>query len=203
MIVGAILLAISLPLAFVKFHYGPPGGSGVVDGHRIVAFNETITTWRFAHAATWSHILPFFGFVALRFVALSLDAEPASIGAGILYAIVYITFLVGCVLFVGLAVEFGHTVMPPGGREGLLPALHGSPYHVTAGDIPATPYFSSSLGWGWWTMAVGILISALTMWKKMLVALGTLAAALVVFGIVDLIFHVGIDSAIMRWIARF
>ncbi|GAA2044564.1 hypothetical protein GCM10009839_55350 [Catenulispora yoronensis] len=202
MLVGAVLMAISLPLAFISFHYAPPGGSGVVDGHKIQAFTETISTWRFAHVATWSHILPFFLFVFIRLAAMLAEADAARIGGGVLHAILHITFLVGCVLFIGLAVQFGHTTMPSNGQQGLLPALHGSPYKVSTGEVQSTPYLTSSLGLGWWLMTAGILIGALSMWRTLLVSLGALIAALIVFGIVDLIFHTGIDSGILRWIDR-
>jgi hypothetical protein len=55
MILGAIIMTVSLFLTLFTVTFSPPGGSALVGGHHINAFQETISGWSFATTALWAH----------------------------------------------------------------------------------------------------------------------------------------------------
>jgi ABC-type sugar transport system permease subunit len=190
----ALLAGLFLPLFTVR--YAPPGGSGLVDGHPMAAFTETITGWQFIDSAHWTELLYVLGLLILPAVTLiawlfGLDAaqyvtKPVLALCGTLAA-------AGCLLVLGLGLMANPLVMPEGGEKQILPALHTDPF--TSGyqqmvqalglNSPPTPHFVASFGSGWFVLAAALLIVLVALWRWVGYVAVILAAVLVVLRFTD------------------
>jgi hypothetical protein len=54
--VAALALLIGLFLPLFTVTYAPPGGAGIVNGHPMNAFTETVSGWRFITTARWTEL---------------------------------------------------------------------------------------------------------------------------------------------------
>ncbi|TWF82844.1 hypothetical protein FHX73_14326 [Kitasatospora viridis] len=196
MLIGAALLAVALFLPVLSFRYAPPGGAGIVAGHSIKAFTDPITGWQLAQQS-WSHIRLFFGFVIVRLllpIAPGLAAQvrrKLQVSASYSHALVHILFVVALLAMIGLAVAVGTVVMPANGEAGIADSLHNTKSIIPGDSVPAdandpgTPYLAASLGAGFYFLAAGMLVSAVSMWRKVVLAFVALIAVIIVLSFID------------------
>lgn len=174
--VGAVLVLIGLLLPLFTVHFNPPGGSAIVDGHRIHSFTETITGWQFATTARWTDILYVLGLLILPVLTLILTLT----GAGAVQfltkpamALFQIVVAIGWLLLLGLGLLENYLVMPAGGKKAVLASFHTDPFSTGYQKVldrlglnhPPTPHFSGSFGAGWFLLLIGIIVGMVGLWR--------------------------------------
>ncbi len=190
----ALLVGLFLPLFTVR--YAPPGGSGVVNGHSMAAFTETVSGWQFITTAHWTELLYVLALLVLP--AATLIAWRAGLGAAQyvtkpVMALCGTLVAAGCLLVLGLGLLARPLVMPAGGRNAILSSLHADPftsgYQLTAQTLglnsPPTPDFLASFGAGWFVLAAAVLIVLIALWRWVAYVAVILAAMLVIFRFAD------------------
>jgi hypothetical protein len=190
----ALLVGLFLPLFTVR--YAPPGGSGVVSGHPMAAFSETVTGWQFVTTAHWTELL--YVLVLVILPVATLIACLAGLGAARhvtrpVIALCATLAAAGCVLVLGLGLLAKPLVMPAGGKQQILAALHTDPftsgYHQTALALglngSPTPHFAASFGAGWFVLAAALLIVLITLWRWVAYVAVLMAAVLILFRFTD------------------
>jgi hypothetical protein len=190
----ALLVGLFLPLFTVR--YAPPGGSGVVYGHPVGAFAETVTGWQFIATARWTELLYVVGLLALP--AVTLIAWLAGLGAAQyvtkpVMALCGTVVAAGCLLVLGLGLLARPLVMPAGGPTAILSSLHTDPfssgYQQTVQALglnnPPTPDFLASFGTGWFVLAAALLVVLIALWRWVAYVAVILAAVLVIFRFTD------------------
>jgi hypothetical protein len=194
--VAALALLVGLFLPLFTVSYAPPGGSGVVNGHSMGAFTETVTGWQFITTAHWTELLYVLGLLVLPVV--TLIAWRAGLGAAQyvakpVMALCGTVVAAGCLLVLGLGLLAKPLVMPAGGEHAILSSLHTDPF--TSGyqqtvqalglNSPPTPDFLASFGAGWFVLAAAVLIVLLALWRWVAYVAVILAAVLVIFRFTD------------------
>jgi hypothetical protein len=190
----ALLVGLFLPLFTVR--YAPPGGSGIVDGHLMAAFSETVTGWQFITTAHWTELLFVLALLILPVVTLIAGlaghgraqyvTKPVIALCGTLAA-------AGCVAVLGLGLLANQLVMPEGGKQQVLSALHTDPF--TSGyrqtvqalglNSTPTPHFAASFGAGWFVLAAALLVVLIALWRWVAYVAVILVAVLVIFRFTD------------------
>jgi hypothetical protein len=194
--VAALALLVGLFLPLFTVSYAPPGGSGVVNGHSMGAFTETVTGWRFITTAHWTELLYVLGLLVLPVV--TLVAWWAGLGAAQyvtkpVMALCGTVVAAGCLLVLGLGLLAKPLVMPAGGQSAILSSLHTDPftsgYQQTVQALglnrPPTPDLLASFGIGWFVLAAAVLIALLALWRWVAYVAVILAAVLVIFRFTD------------------
>ncbi len=190
----ALLVGLFLPLFTVS--YAPPGGTGLVYGHPVGAFSQTVTGWQFISTAHWTELLYVLGLLVLPVV--TLIAWLAGLGAAQyitkpVMALCGTVVAAGCLLVLGLGLLAKPLVMPTAGQHAILSSLHTDPfssgYQQTAQALglnnPPTPDFVASFGTGWFVLAAALLIVLIALWRWVAYVAVILAAVLIIFRFTD------------------
>jgi hypothetical protein len=194
--VAALALLVGLFLPLFTVSYAPPGGSGIVYGHPVGAFTETVSGWHFIATAHWTELLYVLGLLILPVV--TLVAWLGGLGAAQyitkpVMALCAVVAASGCLLVLGLGLLAKPLVMPAAGQNAILSALHTDPfssgYQQTVRALglnnPPTPDFIASFGTGWFVLAAALLIVLVALWRWVAYVAVILAAVLVVFRFTD------------------
>jgi hypothetical protein len=167
---GAILMFIGFFFTLFTVRYAPPGGSGIVGGHRISAFTDAIGGWQFAFDAQWTHLLAAIGIFVTPIIVLVFNkATDGSIRylAHPLQALWTAILAFGWLGILGIGILEGYLTMPANGEQGILPSFEANPlapgYQGVPG--PVTPHFTPSFGIGFWLVLAGLVIGALGVWQ--------------------------------------
>lgn len=190
----ALLVGLFLPLFTVR--YAPPGGVGIVNGHPMGAFTESVTGWQFISTAHWTELLYVLGLLVLP--VATLIAWLAGLGAAQyvtkpVMALCGTVVAAGCLLVLGLGLLAKPLVMPTGGESAILSSLHTDPfssgYQQTVQALglnsPPTPDFLASFGTGWFVLAAAVLIVLIALWRWVAYVAVILAAVLIIFRFTD------------------
>lgn len=193
---GALLLLTGLFLPLFTVHYTPPGGSGIVNGHPVAAFSETVSGWRFAATARWTAPLYVLGLVVLPLATLvlyKLGLGAARFVTHPVMAFLGIVVAAGWLAYLGLELLPKNLVMPTGGEDEILASFHTDPlssgYQQTMQALglnnPPTPDLAASFGVGWFVLAAAILIGLVALWRWVAYIAVILIAVLLILRFTD------------------
>ena len=194
--IAALALFTGLFLPLFKVTYAPPGGAGVVNGHPVNAFTETVSGWRFIATARWTELVYVLALLILPLA--TLIAWLAGFGAvqyvtKPLIALCGTVLAAGCLLVLGLGLLAKPLVMPKGGEKYVLSSLHTDPFssgyqrslQLLGLNNPPTPDFLASFGVGWYVLAAALGITLLVLWRWTAHVTVLLAAMLIIFRFTD------------------
>lgn len=194
--VAGLVLLIGLFLPLFTVAYAPPGGSGIVNGHPMGAFTETVTGWQFISTAHWTEFLYVLGLLVLP--VLTLVAWLGGLGAAQyvtkpVIALCGTVLTAGCLLVLGLGLLAKPLVMPAAGQHAVLSSLHTDPfssgYQQTVQALglnsTPTPHLVASFGAGWWVLAAALLVVLIALWRWVAYVAVIMAAVLVIFRFTD------------------
>ena len=191
----ALLIGLFLPLFTVT--YAPPGGAGVVNGHPMNAFTETVSGWRFITTARWTELACVLTLLVLP--VATLVAWLAGFGAAQyvtkpVIALCGTVLATGCLLVLGLGLLANPLVMPEGGQDYILSSLHIDPFSsgyqqtvqlLGLNNNPPTPHFLASFGVGWYVLAAALGVTLLVLWRWTAHVAVLLAVVLIIFRLTD------------------
>lgn len=190
----AFFIGLFLPLFTVS--YAPAGGAGVVNGHSMNAFSETVSGWRFITTARWTELVYVLALLILPLA--TLIAWRAGLGAAQyvtkpVIALCGTVLATGCLLVLGLGLLANPLVMPEGGEKYILSSLHADPFssgyqqsvQLLGLNNPPTPDFLASFGVGWYVLAAALGITLLVLWRWTAHVAVLLAAMLIILRFTD------------------
>lgn len=194
--VAALALLIGLFLPLFTVTYAPPGGAGVVNGHPMNAFTETVSGWRFITTAHWTELACVLTLLVLP--VATLVAWLAGFGAAqyvtkAVIALCGTVLATGCLLVLGLGLLANPLVMPEGGQDYILSSLHIDPFssgyqqtvQLLGLNNPPTPDFLASFGVGWYVLAAALGVTLLVLWRWTAHVAVLLAVVLIIFRLTD------------------
>ncbi|HZO73908.1 MAG TPA: hypothetical protein VFB60_17020 [Ktedonobacteraceae bacterium] len=189
-VAGACIVLIALFFPLFTVTYNPPGGSAIIAGHRISAFVDVISGWKFADSAAYFRLRPAIEFMfvsaGVGLIRLCLPDKAANavisilshifkqplvkIANDYLHAFMHIIIAFSWLVVLLLAILIGTPAMPVSGEAGILPAFQVPPYAPAAAQ-PVTvevPHLSAAIGIGYLILLFGIAIGGLAVFKKII-----------------------------------
>ena len=194
--VAALVFFIGLFLPLFTVSYAPPGGSGVVNGHPMNAFTETVSGWRFIRTAYWTelaYVLTLLILPVVTLIAWLFGLGAAQYVSKAVIALCGTVLATGCLLVLGLGLLANPLVMPEGGEKSILTSLHADPFSsgyqqtvqlLGLNNLP-TPHFLATFGVGWYVLAAALGITLLALWRWTAHIAVILAALLIILRFTD------------------
>ena len=194
--VAALALFIGLFMPLFTVTYAPPGGTGMVNGHSMSAFTETVSGWRFITTARWTelgYVLALLILPLVTLIAWLAGLSAAQYVTKPVMALCGTVLATGCLLVLGLGLLAKPLVMPAGGEDYILSSLHTDPFssgyqqslQLLGLNNPPTPDFLASFGTGWYVLAAALGITLLVLWRWTAHVAVILAAMLIIFRFTD------------------
>ncbi|WP_194905296.1 hypothetical protein [Catenulispora rubra] len=212
---GTAIFLIALPLPLFGAKFNPPGGSQVLGGHRITAFDFHASSLQFAHAAPesrlWDLIFLLIAGTLLRTAVVVTDRLGINVSkvdsvhavAKVIHGAMASIVALGWVLVLGglillTSTPIARPAVPATGEAGILPSFE----HPTSTAVPTfeTPWFTVSLGIGMAVLAVGIILSLLSLGAYAPLSIMLYIISVIVLAIVHHLFHQPTVDSVCHWL---
>jgi len=211
---GTVIFLIALPLPLFGAKFDPPGGSQILDGHRVTAFSIHPTSLQFARAAPesrlWDLIFLLIASTLFRTGVVVTDHLGVSVSklnsahavAKVIHGAIASIVALGWVLLLGALIALSTTpvvrpAVPVTGEAGILPSFE----HPTSTAVPTveTPWFTVSLAIGMAVLAVGIILSLVSLGAYAPLSIMLYIVSVIVLAIVHSVFHQPTVDSVCHW----